>query len=75
MPASEIKRQITNVLPATGARLLIVGLSTNAPPVRVIRAAPENPGVARYQQRPDPWPDLYDLGSAPASSTGSWRRS
>jgi len=60
LPEDEIATQITKAGKPTGDRILIVVLSTNAPPVPVIRRGPEQPNVAHVVKRPDPWPDLYD---------------
>jgi len=67
LPKSEIDRQIVNVQPPTGDRILIVVLSTNAPPVPVIRFSPSHPAVAHKIAKPDPWPDLYDSWELPSA--------
>jgi hypothetical protein len=50
-------------------RLLIVVLSTNAPPVKILRGASAEPDLAKILTGPDdPYPDLYDSWELPSAS-------
>ena len=63
LPKDQIQNQIVNT-PTTGDRVLIVILSTNAPPVEPIRAAARNAGIARTFEHN---PDVYEAWETPQS--------
>jgi hypothetical protein len=62
LPQSQIERQI-GAVPETGDRALIVVLSTNMPPVPIIRFATRNPWISNHLQY---YPDLFDSWELPS---------
>ena len=63
LPKDQIQNQILNT-PSTGDRVLLVVLSTNAPPVGPIRAAAKHAALARTFEHN---PDVYEAWEAPSS--------
>jgi hypothetical protein len=63
-PEKQFKEQILNT-PATGDRVLLVVLSTNAPPVEPIRAAARHAGIAKtFAHHPDVY-EAWEIISNP----------
>lgn len=63
LPKNEITRQITEKKPSLGSRLLIVVLSTNAPPVGPIRAAAREVWLSQKAQHN---PDIFEAWEIPS---------
>jgi hypothetical protein len=62
LPKDQFKTQIPNK-PKTGDRVLLVVLSTNAPPVEPIRAAARHDRLAQFVKH---HPDVYEAWEAPS---------
>jgi len=62
-PKEQFKRQILDA-PATGDRVLLVVLSTNAPPTEPIRAATRYAGIAKTFEH---FPDVYEAWEIPST--------
>jgi hypothetical protein len=63
LPKDQFQHQILNT-PNTGDRVLIVVLSTNAPPVEPIRAATRNAFISNTFEH---YPDVYEAWEVPAA--------
>lgn len=63
LPKNEITRQIAEKKPDLGSRLLIVVLSTNAPPVGPIRAAARNVWLSQTFTH---YPDIFEAWEIPS---------
>ncbi len=59
LPLAQLNEQIALAKPDTGDRILLVVLSTNAPPVQPIRTASRHPRLTK-KLAGDPFPDLYE---------------
>lgn len=69
IPKDQIRKQVANVTPATGDKPLFVVLTTNAPPVRIIRFGERHPWLATAKTAVldnDPHPDLWDSWELPS---------
>src|SRR5262249_47370639 len=65
LPASQIQAQIGQA-PNPGNRVLIVVLSTNAPPVEFIRSSTRHPRLSNLAQH---YPDIFESWEIPAVAT------
>jgi hypothetical protein len=59
LPATQLAAQIKDAAPATGDRVLMVVLTTNAPPTQPVRTASRHPTLTKALAG-DPFPDLYE---------------
>src|SRR5262249_306855 len=67
-PTNQLKAQITNTL-ALDNRVLLVVVTTNAPPTEPIRTAERNPWKTKHLGDSD-HPDIYDGWSLPSVAFG-----
>jgi hypothetical protein len=65
LPKSQIQQQIVNT-PSTGDRVLLVVVSTNAPPVQPIRSAARHSTIANAAEH---FPDIFEAWELPAEAT------
>lgn len=79
LPAAQLREQIAKA-PPTGDRMLLVVLTTNAPPAQPIRTASRHPRVTKFAKGKapeissffgslDPFPDLYESWEMPRNAT------